>query len=389
MKKFILSTFAVFNLTWAETLQEVISKSMENKLIKSKEYEVKSIEGEILKSKVFANPEIYTEFGRLISKKDSSFSLTELSISQQLSLYGSRKFRINETSYMYESAKYELEAFKRDFISQIYLLFYEALYNKQLLELAKQELSFSEDIFRFVKKTYELGEISKIDILRSEKDYNLAKINYERQQLAYKQSLEKLSATVGTDINDVEGEFLDVASIKDIDFMSLPDFKSIEANIYALTNQENFYKTLAKPQVSVGFISREVFKSNYEAGLFMSVSLPVFNKYLGEIVSAKNKKAYFENYLDYSLKNYQLRLSSIKKTDSVFREQLKELQDKVIPTLNQQLQLANKSYKLKVITLFELTNIKNEYYQTLRYKLEIVNQLHKNYSEYIKIGGAI
>lgn len=389
MKRFIFSIFAMVGFAYAETLQEVVAKSLENKLIKGKEYELKSVEGEILKAKVFANPEVYTEFGRLISKKDSSASLTELSISQPLSLYGSRQFRIGEASYLYESAKYGFETFKREFVSEVYLLFYEALYNKQLLELSKQELTFSEDIFNFVKKTYELGEISKIDFLRSEKDYNLAKINYEKQQLAYKQSLEKLSATVGSVINDVEGDFLSIPSIKDIDFMSLSDFKSIEANIKALTNQENFYKSLAKPQVSVGFISREIFRSNYEAGMFLSVSLPVFNRYIGEVVSAKNKKAYFENYLDYSVKNYEIRLNSIKKTDTVLREQLKDLQDRVIPALNQQLQLANKSYKLKVITLFELTNIKNEYYQALRYKLELVNQLHKNYSEYIKIGGSI
>lgn len=121
----------------------------------------------------------------------------------------------------------------------------------------------------------------------------------------------------------------------------------------------------------------------------MSVSLPIFNRYIGDIISIRNKKSYFENYLDYTTINYEIKFDAIKKSDAVLRNQLKDLQERVIPILNQQLQLANKSYKLRVITLFELTNIKNEYYQTLRYKLEIINQLHKNYSDYIRIGGSI
>lgn len=227
MKRFILTMLTVVNFVSAQTLQEVIQKSMESKLIKSKEYEVKSVEGEILKAKAFQNPEVYTEFGRLISKTDPSVSLTELSISQPLSLYGSRQFRVKEASYLYEASKYEFDKFKREYLAQIYQLFFEALYNKQLFELSKQELTFSEDIFNFVKKTYELGEISKIDFLRSEKDYSLAKINYEKQYITYKQSLKNLSAAAGFIIEDVDGEFSEVNLIKDIDFKSLPDLKSI------------------------------------------------------------------------------------------------------------------------------------------------------------------
>lgn len=380
---------ASFFTVKGETLEEILNRTYDSKLIKSKEYEIKSFEGEILKARVFANPEVYAEFGKLISRRDSSGTVTELSVSQPLYLYGSRKFKIEEALNLYDATKYSFETFKREFISDVYTLFFEALYNRELLEISKQELAFSEDILNFVKKTYELGEISKIDMLRSEKDYELTKINYEKQKLSYRQSIERLSVKVGFNVSTVEGDISQLKEIKDVDFLQLPDYRFIQSNLKALSNQEEYYRALAKPQISVGFIGREVFRNNYEGGVFLSATLPVFNRYLGELLTIRNKKAYFENLLDYNLKNYSIKFESIKRTDKLLKGQIQELQEKVIPTLNQQLQLANKSYRLKVITLFELTSIKNDYYQTLRFKYELLNNAHRNYGEYIKIGGSL
>ncbi|MCX7759958.1 MAG: TolC family protein [Hydrogenothermaceae bacterium] len=387
MKKFLYAILLISSISKAETFEEILQKAYESDIIKGKEYEVKSFEGEIIKAKAFANPEIYTEFGRVINKSNSSATLTELYLTQPLYLYGLRRYKTQEAINIYNSAKYGFDLFKREFIADIYYQFYEALYQKELLDIAAKELTFSEEIYNFVKKTYQLGEISKVDFLRSEKDYNLAKINFEKQQLLYKQSLEKLSATIGYLVKDVSGDFQKIEHIKQITISELPQIKIYRENISALENQENYYRSLAKPQFSVGFITREPFKNNYEAGFFLSVQLPIFYRYSGEIISARNKKAYFENLSKYTSDSLKIKVDSLTKTDQILRQQLKDIEENIIPTLNQQLQLANKSYKLKVIKLFELTNIKNDYFQTIRYRAEILNQLHKNFSEYLRIGG--
>lgn len=385
----IISAVCLYGVASGETLQQVIEMAMESQYIKSKMYEVKAAEGDIIRAKTLPNPDVYLEFGRLAARSNQTFGLTELQVSQPLLLYGVRNFRTQDAVYSYEALKHEFEAFKRNFISDIYSLFYDALYNKELLNISKQEFEFSEDIYNFVKKTYQLGEISKVDLLRSEKDYNLAKINLQQQELKYRQAVERLSATIGYKIEDVEGNFSDIKMVSTLDFEQLPDFKSIKSSLSSLESQENLYKALRKPQISLAFISREVFRSNYEVGFFVSANLPVFNRYVGEMLSIKNRKHNLEAYMEYNLKNYYTRFEIVRNTQQVLMQQVKELDQNVIPSLNQQLQLANKSYKLKVITLFELTSIKNDYYQTLRYRFELLNQLHKNYAEYIKIGGAL
>ncbi len=383
--------FVIFMSCFAygESFEEVLDKAFESNLVKSKQFEIKSFEGEIIKAKSFQNPEIYTEFGRVISKGNGSINLTEFSISQPLSLYGIRNYRILEAKSFLESAKYNFEMFSNEYKSKVYELFYESLYRKELLEISKQEYEFSKSIYEFVKKTYDLGEISKIDLFRSEKDFNLAKINYEKTLAQYQQSLKRLSSFVGFDVSSVDGDFYKVKNISSLDFNNHPEVRFYIKNQEILSYQENYFKALAKPQISVGFITKEPFKNNYEAGFFISATLPVFYRYTGEIVSVKNRKVQYENLTDYTLKNLKIRYETVYKTDEALRQQLDEINKQVIPKLEEQLKLAEKSYKLRVITLFELSSIKNDYFQSLRYRLEVIDSLHKNYSEYIKLGGSV
>lgn len=383
--------FVIFMSCFAygESFEEVLDKAFESNLVKSKQFEIKSFEGEIIKAKSFQNPEVYTEFGRVISKGNGSINLTEFSISQPLSLYGIRNYRILEAKSFLESAKYNFEMFSNEYKSKVYELFYESLYRKELLEISKQEYEFSKSIYEFVKKTYDLGEISKIDLFRSEKDFNLARINYEKTLAQYQQSLKRLSSFVGFDVSSVDGDFYKVKNISSLDFNNHPEVRFYIKNQEILSYQENYFKALAKPQISVGFITKEPFKNNYEAGFFISATLPVFYRYTGEIVSVKNRKVQYENLTDYTLKNLKIRYETVYKTDEALRQQLDEINKQVIPKLEEQLKLAEKSYKLRVITLFELSSIKNDYFQSLRYRLEVIDSLHKNYSEYIKLGGSV
>ncbi|ACN98221.1 outer membrane efflux protein [Sulfurihydrogenibium azorense Az-Fu1] len=389
MKKYIFTILGFLSLSYGETLQDILDKSIQNELIKSKESEVRVLEGELIKAKSFQNPEVYTEFGRLISKGNSSATLTEFSVSQPLLLYGVRSYRVNEAKALLESSKYNLEMFIYGYKGEIYKLFYESLYKKELMSISKQELDFSESIYNFVKKTYQLGEVSKVDLYRSEKEYNLAKINYEKAQAEYKESLKRLSSFVGFDVSDVEGDFYSFKDIKMLNFEENPEVKSYQKYQEAISQQENYFKALSKPQISFGFITKESTKNSYEAGFFISATLPTFYRYAGELTSLKHKKIQYENLKTYTLNSLKLKYETIYKTHENLKSQLYKVNTDLIPTTEKQLQLGEKSYKLKVITLFELTNIKNDYFQSLKYRLEVLDSIHKNYAEYIKIGGEI
>jgi len=83
MKRILLALFTSFSMVNAETFEEILEKSINNDLIKSKYYEIMSYEGDIIKAKALPNPEGYISFERLIGNNTSG-NLSEFYILQPL-----------------------------------------------------------------------------------------------------------------------------------------------------------------------------------------------------------------------------------------------------------------------------------------------------------------
>jgi len=314
MKRILLILFTSFNMVNAETFEEILEKSINNDLIKSKYYEVMSYEGDIIKAKALPNPEGYLSFERLIGNNTSG-NLSEFYILQPLRLYGQKKYQTNQAEKELQHQKLNFEAFKNTYTGNLYTLFYEALYNKCLYEIAQEEMKTSKQILDFIKKTYQLGETTKLDLLRGEKDYKFIEVKLNLSKTKYEESVKRLSGFVGFDIKDVEGDINQIKQIKDKDLTTLPQITAINSKIESLENSYKFQKALVKPQISVGFITREQATGKYSAGLMLTFSIPVFYKNLGEIVNIQNQKASFEK-----LQNYQL--ENIKKTHGSHKRKL-------------------------------------------------------------------
>jgi outer membrane protein TolC len=345
-----------------------------------------SYEGDIIKAKALPNPEGYISFERLIGNNTSG-NLSEFHILQPLRLYGQRKYQTNQAEKEFQHQKLNFEAFKNTYTGNLYTLFYEALYNKYLYEIAQEEMKTSKQILDFIKKTYQLGETTKLDLLRGEKDYKFTEVKLNLSKTKYEESVKRLSAFVGFNVKEVEGDINQVRQIKDKDLTTLPQITAINSKIESLENSYKFQKALAKPQISVGFITREQATGKYSAGLMLTFSIPVFYKNLGEIVNIQNQKASFEKLHNYQLENIKQTTAAIKESYNILKSQLEEIDNKVSPDMKAQLSLAEKSYKLRELTLFEYLTIKSQYYELLRYRAELLMQIHKLYGEYIAIVG--
>lgn len=380
--------FLIFILSSkADTLEDILSKVEDNPYIKSNLTLVNSYEGEIIKSKAFPNPEGYFEMGRMIGNNPSA-TITEIYISQPLKLYNQRKYQtksaIKEKYFQY----FQFESIKRQYISNIYLGFYEALYYKELLKILEKETNLSKEILEFVEKTYKLGEVPKLDLLRSKKEYELSLSRLNQYKAIYIESLKNLSALAGYQINDVEGDFFYLRDIKDFDIENLADIKSLNEKIQSLEYLEKYYKALSYPQISVGFITKESSNNKYEAGFMVNFSIPVFYRNLGEIITVKHQRASFEYLREYKINTTNIKLSAIKENYQSILSVISDL-DKTLKLSLDELNLAEKSYKLRTISLFEFSTIKNQYFESLKYRLELYKNLHQIYSKYLEIGGQL
>lgn len=385
---FIFIIFILFNFAYSITFDELKEKSLNSNFLKSKEFEVKSFEGNIIKASSFENPQGHIEFGRLFGN-NSGFSVTQFSISQHLKLYNQmgyeKKMFLKDLDYHYLN----LESFKNTYLSEIYILFYESLYLKSLYNLTIEENDLNKKMHEFIKKMYQLGEASKLDLLRAEKEYNLSTVKLNLSKNNYLESLKKLSSLTGLNIDDVEGNIENLPTIKDVDLSNNPKIKAIEKKIESLNYAYQYQKALSKPQISFGLIANEVSNRKYSYGFTIDFSIPVFYRNLGEIVSIQNEKVSFRNLKDYEMENLKHKYESIKESYQILRNQLDEIDKNVLDTMKNQFLLSEKAYKLKEITLFEFFTVKNQYYETLKYRLDILNQIHKVYGSYIELGGVL
>ncbi len=385
---FFVLILLIFNFAYSITFDELKEKSLNSKFLESKKYEVKSFEGNLIKASSFENPTAHIEFGRLFGN-NSGFSVTQFSISQHLKLYNQRNYAKSMFSKELDYHYLNFEAFKNTYLSEIYIFFYESLYLKSLYNLALEENDLNKKMYEFVKKMYQLGEVSKLDLLRAEKEYSLSVIKLNLSKNNYLESLKKLSSLAGFDVNDVEGDIDRLPTIKDIDVSNNPKIKAIEKKIESLNFAYQYQKALSKPQVSFGLITSETSNRKYSYGFTIDFSIPVFYRNLGEIVSIQNEKVSFKNLKDYEIENLKYKYESIKESYQILNNQLNEIDKNVLATVKNQFLLSEKAYKLKEITLFEFFTIKNQYYETLKYRLDILNQIHKVYGSYIEIGGLL
>lgn len=385
---FIFLIFLLFSFAYSMTFDEIKEKSLNSNFLKSKEFEVKSFEGSIIKASSFENPKGYIEFGRVFGN-NSGFSITQLSISQPLKLYHQMSYEKNmflkDLDYYYLN----FESLKNSYLSEIYTLFYESLYLRSLYNLVIEENDLNKKTYEFVKKMYQLGEVSKLDFLRAEREYNLSIVKLNLSKNNYLESLKKLSSLTGLSVDDVEGNIESLPTIRDIDISNNPKIKAIEKKIESLNYAYQYQKALSKPQITFGLVANEISNRKYSYGFTIDFSIPVFYRNLGEIVSIQNEKVSFKNLKDYEIENLKYKYESIKESYQILKNQLDEIDKNVLTPMKNQFLLSEKAYKLKEINLFEFFTVKNQYYETLKYRLDILNQIHKVYGSYIELGGML
>ncbi len=392
MFKKLLFLLLLVNIAYGETLEEVINTALqESPFLKTYIYQAKAVEGQVLKSKANKNPTLQLEFGRIYSQinGESGLNLTSLSVQQPLRLWGEKKFALKSAKLKQLSFDRFYQFQKNNLISNVYKTFFKALAVKEKIKIKNQEIQTVQELYNFLQKSYQMGEIIQLDLLRAEKDLNITKFQLEKLKSDYQAQLNMLSAFVGKNIQDVEGNFYQFKEIKNIDINNLPEIAYLQHLIESLDQQIKRQKALAKPQISVGFVAGEdeVDLGKYEFGFSLSSTIPVFYKRQGEILTFINQKKVYISKIQQKKLMYKSTLTSIKNQLSVLKEQYEKLSTKVIPGVSEALKIGERSYRLRTITFFEFSNIRKQYYETLYYKVQIATDIHSLYGDYIKIGG--
>ncbi|WP_457644522.1 TolC family protein [Persephonella sp.] len=385
-----LFIFLLTGVSYGETVEQLIDYAVKNSpQIKAQLYEVEALSGDIKSAEAIPNPEAYIQFGRLYSQSESGLNLTEISIYQPLRLWNTRKNSVEEALLRKSAFEFMFDYYKNQVAGEVYKRFYEALYYRELLRIKEENLSIVNSVYQFVKKNYELGEETKLNLFRAEKDLKIAQLEVDQVKTEYQIKLKELSSIVGKDVFDLEGDIKNIKDMKEFQIDQLPEIKYLQKLKESVEKAILVQRGLAKPQVGLELIAGEdaAELGKYEFGIGISTTIPVFYKNEGEIIKLSGTKNSIVQKIKQKELIYRTKIDGLKKKYSVLRSQLEDVNGQIIPSLSDALNLGRKSFRLRVITLFELSDIRKQYIEALIYKAQLLRDIHQVYGEYIKIGG--
>ncbi len=392
MFRILLIFVLIAGVVYAETLEEIINTALvESPFLKSYSYQVKTVEGEIKRAKSFQNPTVNIGFGRVYSQieGESGFNITSFSVRQPLRLWGERKYAIHSAKLK----KIALDNFynfqKNILISNLYSLFFSSLAIKERIKVKQQEILTLKELYNFLQKSYQLGEIIQLDVLRAEKELNLAQVELEKLKALLKTSLNTLSSFVGKNIENVEGNLFQFKEIKEVQIEKTPEILYYQTLIKSIDQQIRRQKALSKPRITIGIGADEdeVDLGKYDFGFSVSSTIPVFYRNQGEIIQLVNQKNVLLAKINQTKLNYRAQIDSLSSQELILKSQLEKVDTQLIPAVSKALKIGEKSFKLRTITFFEFSNIRQQYYDSLYYRIQLAEDIQKLYGEYIKIGG--
>lgn len=346
IKKIILS-LSLITLSSAQDLKTVVEDVISTNPIvieRLKNYNIAKEDIDIAKAGYYPKLDLSLGVG-IENTHKSGLDATPSSESSNLSVYRNsltythNLFNGFETTYSVQQEKNKTIAAAYSYIEQVNDVVYdtvdiylEIIKNYELLEISKENVTITNDIFKKVQQLYESGLTTLSEVNKIESSLSLAKANLIVQENTLENILQKMKRVLGRDVNPKN--------------LSVPAFNvKLPQNLDIATQ----YAMLHNPSLLVSDYNIKLAQAAYKkdkSSFLPSVDLEVkqaINKNLSAVEGEDNRFSAMV-YLTYNLFNGY--------SDSTQRQ-------KNISTIHQEIQIKNK-LRREVIEGISLSWISNE-----------------------------
>ena len=388
---FSLLVVLLIGLSFGISLEEAIQETLRNSpKLKAWEERIKAFKGMKRSATAFPNPSFRFESG-FITTDNGMGSVGKflylLEYNQRLPLWGVRDKRKGIVEELEKAFLYEYESEKRKLVGMVYKSFYRAVYLKSRHKLMEANYNLSRELEKFVERAYELGQASKLELLRAKRERRLAEAKLRVEKSLYFSQLKELGALIGKEVKDVEGDIGMIPQIYPLNIEELPQIKAIDHKVKALEKEIVLLKALAKPSVSGGFVIEDSEEGYYGLRASIEIELPIFYRKEGEIIEKRFRGKALIRDLEARKIELSAQVKAILERIKALKTSIQDLEREAIPEAEKELALALKGYREGIVSLFELTDVKRRYYEVLLERLNLLFELHKNYAEFVEIGG--
>ena len=399
-----LSCFFIFISIQAQqiwSLEDCIDYALKNNIsLKQSELNIELNKNEYFQSKMELLPSVNisnsfnNNRGRYINPFTNQFdeevsSSLNLSYNSSFSLFNGFK-NINQIKKAAnESLKsiYDLESAQNDLISSIALSYLQILFNEELYQTSESQLDLTKIQENRIKTMIEAGSIAQVELLniqsqlaleeqqliQAENQLNLSKLQLAQLlELNQYENLNVLKLDIKVPIfkiqNNINTDYAIAlntqSSIKSSELQinsAIYDLKIAKANYLPNLSIGHRISTLYLDNVDDMFTFNEQLENNQQSAIYLSLNIPIFNKW-----SVRNSVAQSKIQIENSQLNAQQAKNQLRKNmEQAYADQLaayKKYQatQKAVISFKEAFTYINERYELGMVNSYEFNESKNK-----------------------------
>lgn len=342
--------------------------------IAAKRKMVEKAEAQVTKASLLfpSNPKIETEIGSRNSKEDRHTDYN-VSLSQEVEIFGQRGKRIKVAKKNLESIKFQIKDAERKIIARVKSAFYETLTIQEVIELKHKVVKIFKRLHEATQERYKVGAISALELNSIQIQYGLAKQELNKVRNDFQKSILDFKFVLGlkeenalniTGSLSYEPTILNKDDLMTAAFKNRPDLKATEFEIERANSEIRLRKAeiIPNPELS-GFFNREEGSDDIVGGK-MSISIPIWDRKQSELKAARSEK----DIAKINIENKYLQIE--KEIDSAYRsfkssvKSITIFDNEIIPQVDENLELNEISYSEGKINFIEFLTVQNSLIET-------------------------
>lgn len=291
------------------TVEEAVRIALEQNLgLKAQKQDLEVARGELLRAKVFVNPELELggEMDALFSNEgEGTFSV---GLGQTFFVGPKRKYRIGIAELNLDRTQKDIDNFRRLLIGEVKQAFYTLLLLQKRFKLAEELIQINERLVQLTEGRFREGFAPELDV-------NLARIQLQQARLS-RTEIEKDLSMARAGLNLLLGRSaqtaliargafadeeirLDLSRLKQVSFTQRVDLKGQEVALKIAGKEIDLARAERLPDVTLSldytqersiFSEMDLSDRDRLVGLKLSVPLPLFDRKQGEIAQARGRQ---------------------------------------------------------------------------------------------------
>lgn len=354
------------------TLTEALETAIENSpVLRGRQAERQEVASRLIGAQTYPyNPEVSLE---LADRSSPGGSTTDrvLSVSQELELAGQRSKRMAVADQELAAAEAVLERQGRLLVFQVESAFAEAIRARELLAVAETDAALAREVLAFSRRRLERGAATQIEVNLAQASAGRAERALRRARADYASARSHLAEIAGArpqappepigDLLVPDAEPLPLEDLLALAFERRGDLLAAGQREEAAEATIRLAKAEGKPNLVVGsFFQREEATDDI-FGATIALSVPLFNRNQGRIAESRATRERLRH------ERAALRLAIEQEVVAAFnglqaaRAAAEHLRDQVLGTLDENVELLQRSFEAGRIGATEVVTLRREF----------------------------